>query len=381
VGKSDALSQCQILILTAQGVEEAIRKSKSNILRMVTAEYCEQFYKRTVSAKPPESTWPSDVQVPYTDYGDIVVSMSHDTQLVIGLQGIRKLMQKNWATSLWQAEHGKEERQGSGAEKKVNLSGAEKLRAEVNSGKSTVMVTGAGEVERVVSVVALTIQREDGCVLVQLGKKEMGAVKPTCQMPGGKQERAELTGDAMKRLFKRLEPVTGQVQVVRTERQVEFKKSKEYGVQTKYLRTVCTMKLRGNLPSGLHECVSAADYKNKSDGTDASPHIRHSLGPGLRLSPLHGLLDKPVYAVNEAGNARIAFYAWLTPGEFEALNKSTTGESFVASWLKALREADEQFGEVRSVGSVGSEAGEVAEVEVAVEVTAEVPAEVDILSL
>ena len=126
--------------------------------------------------------------------------------------------------------------------------GLEKLRDEVNLGKSAVLVNGSGGIERIAAIVALRIEREDGYLFAQLGKREEDKMTPACKLPGGKQERGELLTDSVKRLLEgKFALLAGCVQVVRTLRQVESKESKEFGVRTKYMRTVFVSRLDQSL--------------------------------------------------------------------------------------------------------------------------------------
>jgi hypothetical protein len=227
--------------------------------------------------------------------------------------------------------------------------GFEKLWEEVNRGKSVVMVNSKGEVERVVSVVALRIQRDDGRFLVQLGKQDQDSdvVVPSCQMPGGKQERNELTGDTVRRILRqKLEPLaTAAGEVLKSDRQVEWKQSKEYKVPTKYYRTVCTTRLR-HTPDDLRKVPMAhqptsvrRSVPGRASFTSVQSKIsRTSIRSSeliLEMSTLElAILSQAVYAI--PADRQVAFYSWLTPGEFEILSKGPNGEALLLTWLQAL---------------------------------------------
>merc|ERR1712050_630444 len=101
-----------------------------------------------------------------------------------------------------------------------------------------------GEVERIVLVVAIRIEREDQRLIAQLGKWEGSQIIPACQLPGGKEERGELIVHSVKGLLERLGLVQSDVEIINVERKVEWTESKKYGVRTKYLRTVCHAELK-----------------------------------------------------------------------------------------------------------------------------------------
>merc|ERR1712050_594444 len=98
-----------------------------------------------------------------------------------------------------------------------------------------------GKVERIVSVVALCITDMDGLVFVHLGNRGDTA---KCQLPGMKICRSEEASDAVQRLFdNRLLPLVGHTEIERSERHITESVSKEWGVRTRYLRTVSFARL------------------------------------------------------------------------------------------------------------------------------------------
>merc|ERR1712108_7967 len=113
-----------------------------SLIRSITKDYAGQFYARIISAVPPVADWPNDVVVPFAQHSDIVQSMNIELRTIMGLAAL--------------------ERSGSHC--------TSALIEEVRNGKSTVIQTGTGEVERVVSLATLRIERFDGCSFVSLGK-------------------------------------------------------------------------------------------------------------------------------------------------------------------------------------------------------------------
>merc|ERR1712176_1467394 len=103
-----------------------------------------------MSAIPPHAIWPNDLHVPLADFGDLVGALTEDMQEVIGMDALKAY---KWKKGMAQNGH-------------------QNLRNEIKKGKSLVILTGAGEVERVVSVVALRVERPDDHIFVQLAKWE-----------------------------------------------------------------------------------------------------------------------------------------------------------------------------------------------------------------
>jgi hypothetical protein len=206
----------------------AVPLKRSIAINQLTHDYCKSFHRRLQAAKPPTSVWPDDLQVPLTEWHDMVLAMSRDSQAVIGLDALRHATLR----SLW----------------KKSARGLTELGTEVETGKSTVMLTAAGELQRVTSLVVFKIYNAHGNLLIQIGKEESGRMKHSCQLLGGKQDRGELVTDTFERLLgSKLTKIADYVEVIKTERETETKESKEFGVNTKYLRNIVHAQLGGDV--------------------------------------------------------------------------------------------------------------------------------------
>lgn len=290
VGTATAVSSSEVLAVQAVEIGKAMQSNVN--LERITREYSKQFHKRTVSASPPSAPWPSDIEVPFTDYGDLVAAMDLGIRTTIG------------TNALEQCEH----KRAYGPFVSVRY----KLREEVSRGKSTVVINGKGDLERIVSVAAIRIE-SNGYIFAQIGKVEDSGVVPACQLPGGKYGTGELTTDVLQRLFGgKLASIASNVKLVRTERLVEWRNSKEYGVRTKYFRTVCCMHLTS--PIVAPSCTVESTLQ-----TPPAPLITE-------------VLSREVFVLSDDGKS--AFFAWLTPSEFEQLSDSN---AVVEEWLSYLR--------------------------------------------
>eukprot|EP00429_Kryptoperidinium_foliaceum_P095690 CAMPEP_0176249624 /NCGR_PEP_ID=MMETSP0121_2-20121125/34073_1 /TAXON_ID=160619 /ORGANISM="Kryptoperidinium foliaceum, Strain CCMP 1326" /LENGTH=422 /DNA_ID=CAMNT_0017589329 /DNA_START=18 /DNA_END=1282 /DNA_ORIENTATION=- len=230
VGRAEAEDACHLLSISAEALSQSVQQDF--IIRGVAAEYGRQFHKRVTSAFPPQAPWPTDLQVPFTDYCDLVVSMPKSVQLTIGREALSQLPQHRGAKAM------------------------DKLREEVESSKSIVVVTGDGAITRVVSLVVLRATTCDDHVFMQIGKYEGVEVKNTFQLPGVKREADELVSDTLARMFRtRLSLLSGKIEFVGTQRENMEKESKEYGVQTRYMRSICSARLRTNVELDAPVCV------------------------------------------------------------------------------------------------------------------------------
>jgi hypothetical protein len=321
VGTATQEQSGEAIVVNAHEIPDASYCSVN--VTAVTREYCIQFHRRLISATPPHTEWPSDVEVPFTDYGDIVAGMEPGIRGIIGRNAL---------------EHA--ERRSFFAASRSNWA---KLRDEVNQEKCTVVINGKDELERIVSLVALHVEDGD-CLLVQIGKLEGSGWMPCCQLPGGKFKQGELTADVVERLIsEKLSPLTDRVKLVGTERHVEWNNSKDFGVRTKYFRTVCVLHVT--------EPIYTMNARRKS--------ASHGSSPGA--SPLVAeLLSREVFVFDEATGAMInakstpsvqwsksrssvttssksksGLFCWIRAGQFEQLRANTP---LIEEWLRSLED-------------------------------------------
>jgi len=280
VGRLEAETECELLAVRPQELGQVLKRN--HILRDVTMEYSKQFHQRLVSARPPRAQWPDDLRVPFTDYGDLVASAGASVRAYIGLSAL----EEHAAAASWGWYRG--------------LTAGpclERLRAEVQEGRSVVTVNGRGDAERIVIVVALRLtRREDGRVLALLAKQEgpSAAMAPCCNLPGRKQEHGDLVGDTFQGILRHIGLSEADVEVAKLLRETEWKVSREYGVRTKYLRTVCHAELRGAFP----------------------------LDAVAKETSLWSKKSAKIDIITRHGSGRTHFYAWLTPAEIEELQTS-----------------------------------------------------------
>jgi len=315
VGTAEVATTAQLLVVQADGVVEVLQIR--HIARDLTLAYAHQFHRCIITSTPPNASWPTDIQVPFTDYGDLVQAMEEVHQVTIGLAAVESVVarprHKLYGKTLLNLTH------------------------EVETGKCTVMLNGDGELERVVSVVALNILNKDRRVLVQIGKHTGLEVSIGCQLPGGKQERGEFASDAAQRIMDtKLRAYADFVNFIGISRQTELKQSQEYGINTKYLRNVCNARLQDDevqLPAGKQLAELAPEPT--CSGEESIMQSQQSRGTGWvdvqvgrRFS--HTLHEREL--VHIGGRDRGIFYAWLTMQEFEELKHMTTQQDV----LKAL---------------------------------------------
>jgi len=325
VGKAEAASDCQVLRVSAEGVVRALETHR--LVREITSDYCRQFHKRLQNAQPPVADWPTDLRVPYTDFGDIVSSMEPSHRVRLGLQALDEWEAENNASWTWLAAR----RRGSAI---YQGSSTDKLREEIMNGKSNVLLTADGQLERLTYVVALRIERLDGCILAQLWKSEGSGsgveLKPCCRLPGTKQEKGEAPNEAMRRLLKtKFAPLVTHLEVRSTSRKNVWEESKDFGIKTHYTRTEAHFKLQVDLPA-IGMVLRHDEGQSEPELIEPEDDIYyHTAGIELVGREVPILRDK---------EGKV-FYAWLSPEEFRLLS-SPEGEGELATCLAELQSAN-----------------------------------------
>ena len=171
VGTTVAKTSGTILAIDAKAMISACQKYR--IVEDLTRAYGTHFHRLIISAEDPN--WPNDLEVPFTDFGEMVMSMNADLQIALGLDALKQLRLEAQTHFFARGQ-----------------SPLDALEQDVELGKSTVYMTGNGEIERVASVIAFRIERDDQRVFVQLGKMEEGRLVADCALPGKKQIGGEL---------------------------------------------------------------------------------------------------------------------------------------------------------------------------------------------
>mmetsp|Transcript_25132 Transcript_25132/g.78253 ORF Transcript_25132/g.78253 Transcript_25132/m.78253 type:complete len:508 (-) Transcript_25132:20-1543(-) len=299
VGRAEATQACTLLEIHAERLVESLHRG--TIMKDVATEYCKQYHKRVIVAGPPHAPWPTDLDVPFTDYCDLVVCMAKETQVAIGQDALVHLAKGRRSTRAM-----------------------EKLGEEVRSAKSIVVVTGEGSIIRVVSLVVLLLERSDRRIFAQVGKWDGSALEADCRLPGLKMERDELLSETVTRMLGTKLPILdGRINIEGTSRQHTEKMSKEYGVQSRYMRTVCRASLQDE-DEPLDVQVLSVRPASATAGVDRED------GGG---SPQAVLQATDVLQVVNGGGSSTLF-AWLPSEVFEFLSAGgSAGDQMLKSWL------------------------------------------------
>jgi len=353
VGHARAETQCQLLVLPSTRVLDVLRKH--GILRDITNEYGKEFHRRLIEAKPPHASYPTDLEVPFTEFGDIVATMNSQIQHAIGLDALLHTSRSRFSPFSTQSE------------------AHQKLKDEVLEGRSVVVLNKEGDPERVVSVTALKLQGPSG-IFMQLGKQDgvCGAISAKVILPGTKQQKCEMPIQAAMRVLREeLSALQDIVEITSTERMIERKESTRVQLSTKYIRTEVHMHLTKAISTPART-ASWPFYKTSSQPATRSGSLPlerriSERRPSGRISERRRASESlaelvadrevfvfPLYPDSEgeasqepgasqsaasqsyaAKQGRTQFFAWLTQEEIDTF-KMPESEAVLRHWLAAI---------------------------------------------
>jgi len=343
VGTATVQEACQLVAISAAGLQTALQ-GHSQVQKIVVA-YCKQFHERVVAAVPP-GKYPTDLDVPRTEWEDIVLSMEAEVKMTISLQASQLLDLLTTPAA-------------SGA--RVNWVAAkrpqEKLREDILSGRSIVVLNERGKPERITSKVSVhfACEDEEDYIFAQIAKWRNGTIVSSCRYPSMKREGNEQTNDTIRRLLTtKLKPLAGAARLQYQQQKVTTK-VKDDGMETKYFRTICHMTLP---PSVKAPCCSVQQPFDTPDelasGTSlfggpaviagaycpepASPGMaRETSSPRRKTRSVNEVPQKykerMVYFFRD-GSAG-AWYVWLARQEFDHF-ESPAGQEDLRLWVSAL---------------------------------------------
>lgn len=333
VGKAEATKPCRFLTLHVDAAIVSLKQHHA--VRTISSAYCVEFHRRIMAARPPFADWPDDLGVPGTAFEELVVSMPFEVVRSISIQAVDHIFSE--ADGRESAFFGL-----SFAARWQMEAKHQKLKEEVQQGKCAVVLDAEGRAVRITSVVLIRVVDEEGHCFWQLGKMEGAKVLAKAEMPGGKRLRGESSMDAVERLFAgQLRALAGCVWE-RMEHNVTEETSREYGVHTKYLRTIC----HGTLESApaapcctLGQSVSAGGSAPTPQRTSRNQSIlkqTFSVASAEVESLQQAFLDRQVYVFRHAATGVARLYALLSAQEIEFFG-TRLGEQVLRSWLMELQ--------------------------------------------
>lgn len=220
VGTCESASDCALLAINAPVFAQIVGSCR---VLDCTLEYGRVFFDRLRAAQPPNASFPTDVQIPNTEYSELVMSMDFPYRTLIGtaaLHAFEAVLNKQMF-NLRQSDT------------------LEELQREVQTGKCLLIQTGEGDLVRITAVTVLYLERESGEIFAQVGKVEGGELIVDCKLPGSKLEHGENLRDACERMVDKVTAdMAGSVVLTRVDTEVSWGTSSKFGIRTKYLKTI-----------------------------------------------------------------------------------------------------------------------------------------------
>eukprot|EP00445_Apocalathium_hangoei_P064702 CAMPEP_0204109666 /NCGR_PEP_ID=MMETSP0361-20130328/1427_1 /ASSEMBLY_ACC=CAM_ASM_000343 /TAXON_ID=268821 /ORGANISM="Scrippsiella Hangoei, Strain SHTV-5" /LENGTH=547 /DNA_ID=CAMNT_0051059459 /DNA_START=60 /DNA_END=1703 /DNA_ORIENTATION=+ len=316
VGTVECLSSCKVMTINLSDFVSSVT-SHGNF-RIVVAEYGRQFTLRVASAVPPNTSWPTDLSVPFTDFGDLLWSMpkhiaakvSSDMLPLIGIGSFGNMS-------------------GRGA--------IDKISEEIAEGACVLAPDGPSSVLRVVAVVVFHVTNKDGKVLAQLGKIEDGIVSASCSWPGAKRKQGENVEGCIARILDTKFPeLSNLVQVKGFTSEDRIEKNRSLQVSTNYFKLVCAMQLVSDFTAPICTFPHASFeslVKKRVSIVNKQASVR---GWGERRVDMNfiDLSSREVYLFGT--ERRGTFCAWLEMSELRDL-QSSAGSALLADQFSNIK--------------------------------------------
>lgn len=301
VGRVEAASACQITLVGVEGAISALHKERLSM--DISVSYGTQFHKCVCKAKPPFSSFPTDLTVPFGDFGDIIQQMEVDRELRATI--MMHVLKRS---------------------RTMNANALQTLYDDLLNRKSDLSFNSDGEAHRMVHLLALHLLREDGCVFAQIGKvgEFNGKISPECNLPATRHNSLENLADVCDRLLStKLSPLKRCVKVVSSTQEPFEAPSKRFHVSTEYQKTVCHCQLQ--CPIEVPTCVFR-DRERAGVSPRTSTH-------GQRQQIVPDISERQVYAFSHEDQTTV--YTWLAVDEFDRLRNADM-DTFLQNWISGL---------------------------------------------
>jgi len=290
VGRMEAITAAELLTLD---VEKVISCFEGVASVKITARSYGDVYHRMVTNVT--EAWPNDVTVPDASHELIIMKMNHSARVRVGCVALEKLRR------LRRCQNDPE------------------LETKMLNGQLSLFVTGSGEIQRFVSVVAVSCRREDGRVLVSLGVLQGRELKARCRLPGSKHLPSEEPHEAVQRLLNtKLSPLQPFMEAGETQHTCEWRDSSVYRIMTRYDKFV------------WHATVSV-----EFDKSQDIVKLRGKFKSALRGPPL-----PDVWGIRCGDEMNI--YAWMQQESFDYFS-SPAGDVALPNRLLGIEETDTHF--------------------------------------
>lgn len=321
VGTAETTSSAELLVLDADAFIAVVFQHVR--LRSFCAEYMELLHRKITTGHLP--LLPNDIEVPFSDFAEIVCMMRRTSQSLVGMMALQSKMARSWNRA-------------------HSTQTVAKLAQELQSGKCTLVENTSGEIDRIVAITALRVENADDRILVCLADwhEEDHSFSPGVKLPGVKQKATELPQDALQRIQDGF--FRGFVLSIESSERADYTQvSRQFRIRTKYLRTIYSATWdsdqtpqRVSLPASFNRDVTG-------------------LTDGHQESTVHDLpLQADCFILGNDKKRTIC--AWVRPETLEVL-QSRTHERALQRWVLDFNAAQEPLSGRVSVRSSLSQPG------------------------
>jgi len=335
---------CVMLTIDAEGFAGAAQQRR--FVRDLVWEYAVSFCRclRQYNANA------TDVQVSHTSYDDVMLFLHEPVRVFLGIAACAMLEESvnkgNWSGGFLPAidtvlPTGMGESPPAIAD----------LVKEVNDSRSLVVVTPSGEVQRLVVLACVRIERNDKRIFVHLGKvsDEDYNIKASCALPGMKMKDGEQVASIYAKLVNdaELQSFAGLLYPEMETKDVEWQYSRRYGVFTKYIRyvkhcSICDENLSDHLPLtvAIPSMKDRVGSMRSSDRSRPAAGWMNRSGSSGRSSGDIKTRSAKTSAITDVvltlGHPKGPYVSgWVLPQDFEVLRKPSN-EASLQRWLDTL---------------------------------------------
>jgi len=300
MGNMTATTACKLLTIDASALAEVVHMKSA--IETTTVTYAKRFHERVTLSIPPFAAWPNDLHVPFTETSDLLSKDVELNLLGLALNNGKLMLSENQRLM---------------------------LQNELSQGKCCLQSDEQDNLVRIVALVALQIQRENGDIFAQVGSwSDEDGARAHCQLPGTKRQRGELPHQAVRRLVYDDLPAFDNVLIFEGfEHSVEGAPSPKYGVDTTYLKAVQIAAIEDD------------DFPDVMMAQCRTELIDHSA-----KCILDDIFPRDIYVLPDS--KKKVLYTWLHPEQFERLRRPDN-QAALGAWLSSLQVVPDDIEEVQ----------------------------------
>jgi hypothetical protein len=311
----DTAPSCEVLRVGAKSLIRFMRAHRGAI-GQVSWAYARSFHallSAAVGNRKHKSHRPSDLRLPFTT-DEVISNLPAAARAFVGYVSLCELKTTLKSVQGWMASLSE------------GWPDVDRLREDVERGDSALVLSRGSRfgVQRVVTMVALHLCREDGRVLVALRRPDASEEGAEAKLPGLRQEEGEYPEQCYQRLLDNYVGVMAPGIVLdSTERQHHETMEENFGVSTRCIKVV--FNARWEPPPAVEEKVLS-----RRGSMDSRAPLSRQTSPGAAEPQSNLLQTDEVFRL--PGGAMVA---WFTPEELQRCS-AADGSTALGQWLSRI---------------------------------------------